>query len=339
MRYQWENLADEQLLKLRFCDLALKLEDTGLYSYVERLRQELLEKGLKFFKVKVYLGDEWFSPEGVPAVSVPFFLAHPRLKALEKKFMFEVEGENAEYFMKLLRHEVGHCFDHAYRFSGRSKWKRLFGSSKEIYSPETYRPRPYSRSYVHNLENWYAQAHPDEDFAETFAVWLDPESDWRKKYAQWPKVFEKLEYIEQLAREVVAKKPKVSSGPLNSSIQRMKTTLEKYYLKKKKNFAEDYPEFYDVDLRRVFQGEIDQKNMSASQFMRRNRKKIVESVSYWSGEKKYTVDLLVKKLILRTDVLGLRLDENSEKTNFELASYLTSLVTHYLFTGRFKRSV
>ena len=26
-----------------------------------------------------------------------------------------------------------------------------------------------------HLDPWYAQSHPDEDFAETFAVWLTPE--------------------------------------------------------------------------------------------------------------------------------------------------------------------
>ena len=119
-----------------------------------------------------YLGDEWFSPAGSPAIAIPFYLAHPRLKTLEMHQMLQVEGGTPEWCQQLLRHESGHAIDHAYRFSSRDDWHAVFGSPETEYSPETYQPRPYSKGFVRNLPNWYAQAHPDEDFAETFAVWL-----------------------------------------------------------------------------------------------------------------------------------------------------------------------
>ena len=128
------------------------------------------------FRPACYLGDEWFSPAGSPAIAIPFYLAHPRLKTLEMHQMLQVEGGTPEWCQQLLRHESGHAIDHAYRFSSRDDWRAVFGSPETEYAPETYQPRPYSNGFVRNLPNWYAQAHPDEDFAETFAVWLSSNS-------------------------------------------------------------------------------------------------------------------------------------------------------------------
>jgi hypothetical protein len=337
---EWTELTDSELLKLRICDLGLRIEGTELESSVERLREELRAKGLQF-QPRVYLGDEWFSPEGMNAIAVPFYLAHPRLKQLERSMMMEVEGGTSEWFMRLIRHEAGHCFDHNYRFSRRTKWAEIFGSPEEDYHPETYRPRPYSRSFVKNLENWYAQAHPDEDFAETFAVWLNPDRDWRHEYAEWPVALEKLLYVEELARASRRIKTKAEPGTLPFNAAKMKSTLEKYYLKRKKEHADEYPDFYDSDLRRIFNGvsELSRRDYGAGRFMRRNRKAVVDSVTHWSAERKFTVDQLVRKLIDRCDELDLRMGKSESDTSLELASYLATLVTHYLFTGRFKRSV
>src|SRR5215468_447502 len=167
----WSGLKDEELLALRFCDLGLRIEQSDLKARIDQLHEELAARGVAL-RPDCYLGDEWFSPEGVPAIAIPFYLAHPRLKALELHQMLEVEGGTADWFQMLLRHECGHAIDHAYRFSSRDDWRDVFGSPEAEYAPETYTPRPYSKSFVRHLPNWYAQAHPDEDFAETFAVWL-----------------------------------------------------------------------------------------------------------------------------------------------------------------------
>src|SRR5256885_16453644 len=80
---------------------------------------------------------------------------------------------------RILRHEAGHALDNAYRLRRRKRWRAVFGPASLPY-PARYRARPGSRRYVHHLGEWYAQAHPSEDFAETFAVWLTPKSGWRK---------------------------------------------------------------------------------------------------------------------------------------------------------------
>ena len=333
------SLSDSEILKFRFKDILINISGTEVESYVTKLYEELAAKGLTF-RPQIFFGDEWFSPEGMNAISVPFYLANTRLKHLEKSMMLEVEGGNAEWFMKLLRHEAGHCFDHCYRFSKRKKWSQVFGSPNIEYQPETYRPQPFSKSYVKHLDRWYAQAHPDEDFAESFAVWLNSELDWKKIYAKWPVAFKKLEYVESLAKESAKLKMLDEKGRLPSQVSKLSTTLEKYYQKRKREQADDYPDFFDSDLGFIFNGDLALKReFSAGRFMTKHRKAIVTTVAWATNEKKFTIDSLVKKLKARCEKLELKLGKSETQTTMEVASFLTSLVKNYLFTGKFKREV
>lgn len=333
-------MLDEDILKLRFKNISWPIAGTDLEKYIEKFYSELQQKGLKF-KPKIFLGDEWFSPEGMNAISIPFYLSNTRLKSLEKTMMLEVEGGDEEWFMKLLRHEAGHCFDHCYKFSKRKKWETIFGSPNEEYQPDTYRPQPYSKSFVKHLDRWYAQAHPDEDFAETFAVWLNPNSDWRKEYSKWPKALIKLEYIDVLAKESLKLKDLSEGGSLPSSVAKMSSTLEKYYQKRRKENADEYPDFYDSDLKKIFNGRQDlpKRDFSAARFIHRYRKNIVATIAWSTQERKFTIDSLIKKIIIRCENLDLKLGKPEVETTMEVASFITSLVKNYLFTGKFKREV
>lgn len=334
------DLTDEEILKLRFKDIPLPIAGTDVEERVNQLYSELEAKGLTF-RPQIFLGDEWFSPEGMNAIAVPFFLANSRLKNLEKTLMLEVEGGTTDWFMRLLRHEAGHCFDHSYKFSKRKKWHQVFGSPNEDYEPETYRPQPYSKSYVKHLDHWYAQAHPDEDFAETFAVWLDPNRDWKKEYSKWPVALAKLEYMDQLAQESVKLKNLAEKGRVPSNVAQLTATLEKYYQKRRRENADGYPDFYDSDLNKIFNGDtsLAKREFSAVKFMKKHRKAIVGTVAWATSERKYTIDSLVKRLTERCEKLELRLGKSETQTTMEVASFLTSLVKNYLFTGKFKRKV
>jgi len=149
----WVTLRDEELLALRICDLGVRIEGSELQTRVGQLYDELAARAVSL-RPDCYLGDEWFSPEGVPAIAVPFYLAHPRLKTLELHQMLEVEGGTSEWCQRLLRHECGHAIDHAYRISSRRQWQEVFGSPETEYTPDTYRPRPYSKSFVRHRPNW-----------------------------------------------------------------------------------------------------------------------------------------------------------------------------------------
>lgn len=333
----WVALKDDELLAVRFCDLNLRIEGSELEPRIQQLFAELAARGVTF-RPDCYLGDEWFSPDGVPAIAIPFYLAHPRLKSLELRQMMEVEGGTPEWCMMLLRHECGHAIDHACQFSRRKEWHRIFGSPEAEYNPETYTPRPHSRGFVRHLPNWYAQAHPDEDFAETFAVWLStPIEELRAQYRGW-KALEKIEYVDALMRETAGTRPAVKSGRRLSEARRLRRTLARHYAARRKLYAEDFPDFYDADLRAIFlKGEPGPD--SAAQAMRRCRRALIAAVVEWTGQRKYTVDLLVGKLTRRCQELKLQASRDSVALHIELAAYLSALVTNHLYTGRFKRSV
>jgi len=154
--------------------LGLKLDGTQLQPLIQQLYDELSRKGLTFHP-PCHVGDEWFVPSH-PGDFIPFFLAHDRLRQLERKIILEVEGETPEWFLKLIRHEAAHAYAYAYQFRRKRKWQRTFGKSSLDETPSFYRPRPHSRGFVVHLDDWYAQSHPDEDFAETLPSGSLP--DW-----------------------------------------------------------------------------------------------------------------------------------------------------------------
>jgi len=284
-----------------------------------------------------YLGDEWFTPEGSPVIAIPFYLAHPRLKQLELHQMLEVEGGTLEWCMQILRHECGHAYDHAYEFSSRDDWAGVFGDRNMEYEPETYQPRPYSKSFVRHLPNWYAQAHPDEDFAETFAVWLSsPPEEWHSQYRGW-KALKKLDYMDTLMTYAHSHAPVVVKERRLWQASRSRRTLEKYYAAKRKLYAEDFPDIYDDDLRAIFEkGEAGEEN--AAQLMQRLRHVLIAAVGRWTGQRKYIGSKLLSKLISRCRELGLSAPRDQTRLLIDLASYMAALVTNHLHTGRFKRS-
>ncbi len=329
------SLSDEELLGKRIRDLRLKIEGTELEQWVQQLYRELAEGNIVFHP-PCYLADEWVCPDGEPVIGIPFFLAHPRLKELERRMMLEVEGGTKSSCMRLLRHETGHALNYAYLLHRRKRWRQLFGPFSLDY-PETYRPRPYSKRFVQHLEDWYAQYHPDEDFAETFAVWLTPDLDWRQRYRGW-KALEKLEYVDRLMKEVAGKPLHKRSGEKLWSASRLKMTLKTYYERKRRIYAEDYPDFYDADLKVIFsEDEASRQGESASRTMRRHRKEILDNVSRWTGENKYRIDRVMRDLIERCDELDLHVAGNESEAVLKIATYVTTLIMNYLHTGRLKR--
>ena len=199
----WRSLDDEALLERRISGLGLRIEGM-VADCIGQLYRELEAKGLALMP-PCHIGDEWFCPEGCAAIFIPFYLFDDRLRKLERKMVLEVEGGTRDECMKLLRHEAGHAYSYAYKLQRKKKWQQHFGLASQEY-PETYRPRGYSRSYVVHLDGGYAQMHPDEDWAETFAVWLAPGNRWRRKYAGWP-ALRKLEYVEELMESIAGKEP------------------------------------------------------------------------------------------------------------------------------------
>ncbi len=323
-------MSKRELLSLRLCDLPVALEGTPAGAAVDKVRDEMAERGLRL-RPDAWLADEWCCPDGIPGIGVPFFLAHPRLMRLERSMMLECEGAKPKECLMLVRHEFGHAVQHAFDLHRRRRWQKVFGVASRPY-PDTYRPRPASRRYVHHLDGWYAQSHPVEDFAETFAVWLGPRARWRKRYAGWP-ALDKLEYVDELMDELAGVAPKRRSRARPWSIAQTRTTLAEHYESKQARYGSGYSDAYDRDLRRLFRGEAGVGETAAS-FLRRHRGELRRVVSRGTGEYLFAIDQVMKWMIGRCRELGLRTDPQSPPDPMEIAVLVTVHAMNYLHTSR-----
>lgn len=329
---EWAGWPDDRLLDLRICQLGVTIEGSALEPRLAELNAELEARGL-VFRPHFWLSEEWFTPDGVPGVAIPFFLAHPRLEKLERAQMLEVEGGTPEWCMRILRHEAGHAIDNAYKLRQRRRRQQIFGPSYLQY-PEYYTPKPYSKSFVLHLDSWYAQSHPDEDFAETFAVWLNPQSDWRTRYADWP-ALKKLEYMDALMHEIASKPVIVATRRRVEPVASIRKTLRSHYARKRRHYGLLYPDFYDRDLRRLFSDAPEHAgNMKAARFIARVRRDVRRMVAGWTGEYQYTIDQVIEAMTKRANELDLRLAAPEDRTKLDFLVMITVQTMNYLHSGR-----
>jgi hypothetical protein len=300
----WTRLDDEALLDLRFCDLRLSMARTPLEDSVRRLYGELAAKGIRF-RPHVWLAEEWFSPDGVPGIAIPFYLAHPRLMRLERRFMHEVEGGNGKWLMRILRHETGHAIDTAFGLRRRKTWRESFGKASRRY-PSRYSPRPGSRNYVLHLGHWYAQSHPTEDFAETFAVWLPPRSRWRSQYQGWP-ALAKLEYVDRTMRALQGKRATNLDRSVVEPLAENERTLREHYRRKQARYEIDTAASYDRPLLRVFASHDERpRGRLASSLLREMRPQMRRLLVRRARMHPYLVNHVTRMATQRARILGLR---------------------------------
>src|SRR3954463_9297186 len=328
-KFAWASLPDEQLLQLRLRDRKVKVEGTWLEDCLKALHEELKERDLRV-RPHAWISSEWFSPDSTPGIAFPFFLAHPRLMQLEKKKIFDVEGGTWSECMGILRHEAGHVVQHAYQLHRRRQWQQLFGPSSRRY-PRYYQPNPASRNFVQHLRLWYAQSHPDEDFAETFAVWLRPRSNWRTRYAGWP-ALKKLEYVDELMGEIAGKRPLITTRERVDTLGRLSQTLEEHYKKKQAFYAFTPPKTYDRDLSRLFSADPrHHRSKPASALIRRHRAHIRQLVARWTGENQLTLDAVLDEMISRCRELDLRAVGPEQKLVLDFIVLVTAKTMHTMF--------
>ncbi len=331
---EWASWPDRKLLDLRFCDLDLSIRGSALETRIRQVQRELKEAGFQF-KPFFWISTEWFTPDGVPGCAAPFFLIHPRLAELEQSQVREVEGGTAEWCMRILRHETGHAIDNAYQLRRRRRRQELFGSSHQPY-PEFYEPRPYTRSVVRHLEPAYALSHPDEDFAETFAVWMTPHSDWRRRYASWPVALEKLEYMDTLMQEVRTRRPLNERRTTVEPLSELTGTLRQHYAERRKRLGVDDDTAYDRDLKRLFPKRADNPTGvgSADHFIAEIESEALTKVTRWTGEYKYLVRQVLKEVRGRCRKLHLGFDPAAADTKESFVIFLTAQTMKFINKGR-----
>ncbi|MFO1399608.1 MAG: putative zinc-binding metallopeptidase [Steroidobacteraceae bacterium] len=301
--HRWERLDDAALLRLPLRALGLSVQRSPeLQRCVARLHAELAARGIRF-RPHVWLADEWFSPDGVPGIAIPFYLAHPRLRALERRVTHEVEGSNTRWLMRLLRHEAGHAIDNAYRLRRRARWRAVFGPASQPYRA-WYRARPASRHHVQHLGDWYAQSHPTEDFAETFATWLQPRSDWRRRYAGWP-ALRKLRFVEEIAAAIGARPAPVRSRARVEPLAESQRTLADHYRRKLAWLARRRRALADAILRRAFPPREPPGTLAVATLLRTHKQALVRSLMRSTGFNRYSVYQIMRMAIERSERLQL----------------------------------
>jgi len=300
--YRWADLDDEDLLKVRIRNLRIDLKRSVIWPEIEKLYSELDRRSIRF-RPRVWLSTEWFSPDGIPGIAVPFFVAHPRLRRLEQRMMGEVEGSNAKWRLRILRHEAGHAIDTAYRLRRRADWRAVFGYASKPY-PTDYSVRPGSRRFVLHLGYWYAQSHPTEDFAETFAVWLQPKSKWLRDYDGWA-ALKKLERVDEIMREVATRRPVVTDRSVIAPLSDHDETLGEHY-RRKKSAYNPAEKRYDRWLLRTFVARARRpRGVPARRFIRESAPRIRSALVRHLAINPYLADHVIDRLKSRSNELGL----------------------------------
>ncbi len=330
----WETIRCE-LLNTRVCDLGLKIEGSPVEPFTRRLHREFAAKGIAF-RPAFYLTDSWGCPDRVPVIGVPFYLADKRLARIEQEQTGEIEDD--QMAMMLLRHEAGHAVNYGYRLWEQTGWAEAFGPFSKPYR-EAFQPEPSSRQFVRHIFSrpygrTYAQKHPDEDFAETFAVWLTPRSAWRRKYRAWP-ALAKLKYVDELLRRIRGHEPLRTGGKLYRPVEQMDLLLAEHYGQRAEQFHAAAQGYVDDRLRAVFPPLRGNHALPARQLLHRHRDGLLERMVAWSALTLAEARSILDKLEDRADALHLsyRSRETSRKL-MDVAAMATGLAMEFAYTGR-----
>jgi hypothetical protein len=329
----WETVRYE-LLNTRICDLGLRIEGSPLEPFLRRLYGELETKGL-IFRPECYLTDSWGCPDEVPVMGIPFYLADKRLARIEEEQTGEIESD--QWILMLLRHEAGHAVNYAYRLYQRLDWTETFGSFSKPYR-DIFRPNPFSRQYVrhivhHQYGRTYAQKHPDEDFAETFAVWLTPRSGWRRRYRTWP-ALKKLRYVDALMKTIRADPPLCTAGELCTPVEEMSLLLAEHYGARAERYRAAAQGYVDDKLREVFPPVRGRTLLPAGELLRLRHRDLLSRVAHWSELPEEEVRTLLAKLEDRADALALEFRRREWSARLlDLTALATSLALDFAYTG------
>ena len=287
-------------------DLGLAIEGTRLAPIVADFERELEKNGVRV-RPHFYLSTEWGVPFETISIAIPFYLAHPYLTDVHRNTTGHVEGLDRRDVLRYLRHEMGHVVNYAYRLFDDPDWVKRFGPITRPYIEE-YKPKPFSRRFVRHLPGWYAQKHPDEDWAETFAVWMTPRLDWRAEYADMAGALEKLEWCDAKMQELREREPLVTATELDEDVRELPWTIEEWY--RRQQLDVELPRGLDGTLRSIFEDHDrpedendDSPRLPASALLLKMERELVSNVFRWTGHFPERTRPLVRHLAQRADEL------------------------------------
>jgi len=322
-------------------DLGLSISGTPLEPIIQRFEQEIREKGITRLQPQCYLSTEWGVCFGATSIGIPFYLARPELVDLHGEEVGHIEGMGPEDILRYLRHEMGHVVNYAYKLYESEDWVKQFGSITQPYE-EDYRPQPFSRRFVRHLPGWYAQKHPDEDWSETFAVWMTPGRDWRSEYRDWPVALKKLEFCDQTMVRLRDVDPIVTLADLDEHVRDLDYSVQQYY---KKYYAEVPVATTGLDgaLRAIFedlgasqQAEQAAQVRPAGALIRRLQRTLMAEVFRWTGHFPERTRSLVRHLAERAEALQQVYYADREQEAIQaITIFVTSLAMNYVHRGSY----
>lgn len=311
-------------------DLGLTIHGTPLEQVLRDFLKELTDRGLTRVEPKFYLSTEWGVPFGTISIAIPFYLARADLTKLHAERGGFIEGAGPADILRYLRHEMGHVFNYAYKLYEEAEWIRHFGDINREYIEE-YRPRPFHPDYVRHLPGWYAQKHPDEDWAETFAVWMTPNFDWRRRYAATPAALAKLDYCDRTMTALRDREPLVREEELDEDVGAIGSSLDDFYQEHVPPGGDVPPEVDDA-LQTIF-GDLPaavdpsaQERRSAAVLIRRLEHTLSAEVYRWTGYFPEHTRVLLRRLAERAETLRLVYPvEREADATAALTAFVTAL--------------
>jgi hypothetical protein len=322
--------------------LGLTIKGSALEPVLAEFEQELERAGITRVRPDFYFSTEWGVPFNSISIGIPFYLARPELIEVHAGHGEYLEGVGKEQLMRFLRHEMGHVMNYAYRLYEREDWVKQFGSMTQPYVEE-YRPEPFSRRHVRHLPGWYAQKHPDEDWAETFAVWMTPNADWRAAYRDSPQALAKLKYCDRLIRELKDEDPLTTAIDHDEDASELQSSLEEFYRKAMSAGESPLPPGLDGALQAMFEDHgargaqsTESEVRPADKLIRRIERDLMTDVYTWTGHFPEDTRRLVRHLARRAKELGqcYRADRELDVV-IAFTTLVTSLAMNHVLKGHY----
>jgi hypothetical protein len=322
-------------------ELGLRIAGSHLEAIIQEFLGELERAGIRRLRPHFYLSNEWGVPFNTTAIAIPFYLARPDLTALHAQETGHVEGADRADILRYLRHEMGHVVNYGYRLYDQEEWVKQFGAITQPYVEE-FRPEQFSQRFVLHLPGWYAQKHPDEDWSETFAVWMTPGRSWRAEYREWPEALAKLEYCDRIMAALAERDPVTTAVDLDEAVEDLPYSLEEYYRPSPPTDAM-LPPGLDGSLRSIFEelGTPEDHTSRAprrpaSELVRKVERELVANVYRWTGQFPERTRVLLRHIAERCDRLQQVVPEDREAPAVvALTTLVTALAMNYVQRGSY----
>ena len=318
------------LLNTPLCLLDLQIKGSIAEECIQIVRKELKDKGLKF-NFHYWISDDWFCADGIPGIALPFYLFNSKVAKLERETLGTLEGMTKIDCLKLIRHEVGHAIDNAFNLRNCREREALFGKSTQRY-PKEYIRKPFSRNYVRHIRENYAQAHPDEDWAETFAVWLNPNSNWKKKYKDW-KAIDKLNYLDSVMNTLKGRRAPIANKDTIDDISTIGITLRTYLNRKLKSKTKYNSPLFGRNISGIFRAGT---GRNAHTYLTKHEKELCITVAKSTDQYHYIVKDVLKELKTECKNKNLMLKMTNSQTRDALVHLLNKSTLNYLKQGKNK---